>query len=150
MLHFDFQTSVGYWLCTSAHAMQRALNEQLAPLGVTFRQWQVLAWLAIEGSLAQSELAERMQIEPATLVTVLDRMEQHSWIVRAPCPGDRRKKLVRATEKAEPIWEESIACAQRTRDEAIKDFSPQEREQLFDYLQRIQGNLSALASREAG
>jgi MarR family transcriptional regulator for hemolysin len=150
MLEHDFQTSVGYWLCTSAHAMQRALNEELAPHGITFRQWQVFAWLAMEGSLAQNELAERMQIEPATLVTVLDRMEQHDWITREPCPGDRRKKLVRATEKAKPIWEESVACAQRIREAAVQDFTPKERDQLFDYLQRMHANLSAPASREAG
>jgi MarR family transcriptional regulator for hemolysin len=150
MLEHDFQSSVGYWLCTSAHAMQRALNEELAPLGVTFRQWQVLAWLAIEGSLAQNELAERMQIEPATLVTVLDRMELHDWISRFPCPGDRRKKLVRATDKAEPIWRESVACARKVREEAVRDFSPSEREQFLNLLRRVQVNLSALAAREVG
>lgn len=150
MLEHDFQSSVGYWLCTAAHAMQRALNEELAPLGITFRQWQVLAWLAIEGALAQNELAERMQIEPATLVTVLDRMEQRGWILRAPCPGDRRKKLVRATAAAEPIWQSSIACARKVREEAVKDFSPKEFEQLLGYLRRIQANLGALAAREVG
>lgn len=150
MLEHDFQSSVGYWLCTSAHAMQRALNEELAPLGITFRQWQVLAWLAIEGGLAQNELAERMQIEPATLVTVLDRMEQPDWIRRSPCPGDRRKKLVRATTKAEPIWNASKSCAQRVREQAVKDFSPQEREQLLSLLRRLQANMSELSAREVG
>ncbi len=150
MLEHDFKSSVGYWLCTSAHAMQRALNEELSPLGITFRQWQVLAWLAIEGGLAQNELAERMQIEPATLVTVLDRMEQHDWIKRSPCPGDRRKKLVRATAKAEPIWNASTACAKRVREQAAKDFTPREREQLIEYLRRLQANLSLLSAREVG
>lgn len=150
MLEHDFQSSVGYWLCTAAHAMQRALNEELSPLGITFRQWQVLAWLAIEGSLAQNGLAERMQIEPATLVTVLDRMEQRQWILRSPCPGDRRKKLVRATAEAEPIWQSSIECARRIREEAVSDFTPQEFDQLLGYLRRIQANLGALAAREVG
>lgn len=150
MLDHDFRSSVGYWLCTSAHIMQRALNEELAPLGITFRQWQVLAWLAIEGGVAQNELAERMMIEPATLVTVLDRMEQHGWIQRVPCPGDRRKKLIRATPKAEPIWNASKPSAQKVREQALRDFSPQEREQLLGYLNRLQVNLNALAAREVG
>lgn len=150
MLEHDFRSSIGYWLCTSAHMMQRALNEELAPLGITFRQWQVLAWLAIEGGVAQNELAERMTIEPATLVTVLDRMEQHGWIERAPCPGDRRKKLIRATAKAAPIWNASKPSSQRVREQAMRDFTPEEREQLLTYLGRLQANLSAPAAREVG
>lgn len=150
MLEHDFQNSVGYWLCTAAHAMQRALNEELAPSGVTYRQWQVLAWLAIEGSLAQNELAERMQIEPATLVTVLDRMEQRRWIERSSCPGDRRKKLVRATEEAEPVWQSSIACARRIREEAVHDFTPKEFDQFLGYLRRVQANVNTRTAREVG
>ncbi len=150
MLEHDFQASVGYWLCTSAHAMQRALNKELAPLGITFRQWQVLAWLAIDGTLVQNELAERMQIEPATLVTVLDRMEQHGWIARTPCRDDRRKKMVRALKKAEPVWQASLACARRIRDEAVKDFSSSERELFLGFLRRIQVNLGGRVAREVG
>ena len=80
MLHHDFEESVGYWLITTAHGYQRALNERLAPEGITYRQCQVLGYLALEGPLPQSELAGRMQIEPPTLVGILDRMEREGWI----------------------------------------------------------------------
>jgi MarR family transcriptional regulator for hemolysin len=71
MLEYDFENSVGFWICTASNAFQRAFNEELAPQGVTFRQAQVLGCLALEGSLSQTDLADRMRIEPPTLVGIL-------------------------------------------------------------------------------
>ena len=82
MLEYDFENSVGFWICQASHALQRAFNEELAPQGVTYRQAQVLGCLALEGKLSQTDLAERMRIEPPTLVGILDRMEQGGWIRR--------------------------------------------------------------------
>ena len=38
MLEYDFQSSVGYWLCMTSHAYERAMNEELTAQGITFRQ----------------------------------------------------------------------------------------------------------------
>ena len=54
MLEHDFEDSLGYWTCRTAHAMERAMNEELAAHGITFQQWQVLAWTALEGANAKS------------------------------------------------------------------------------------------------
>src|SRR5688572_9141763 len=73
MLDYDFPSSIGYWLITTHQGYLRAFNEKLAPEGITYRQAQVLGWLAAEGPLTQTELAARMLIEPPTLVGILDR-----------------------------------------------------------------------------
>lgn len=141
MLEYEFENSVGYWVVTAAHAMQRALNEELAPYGMTHRQWQVLCWLAIDGTLAQNELAERMNIEPATLVSVLARMERHGWIGRRVCPNDARRRLVFPKSKAKPIWEKGVQCAHRVRERATKGFTVEDRERLKHLLAAMLGNL---------
>src|SRR5688572_12651091 len=76
VLEYDFNASSGHWICMTAHLYTRAINEELAPRGITYRQWQVLGCLAMWGDLSQVELADRMNIEPASLVPVLDRMER--------------------------------------------------------------------------
>ena len=58
MLQFDFEESLGYWICSTSHAFRRALNAELEKEGITFRQWEVLAWIALQGELSQVELAE--------------------------------------------------------------------------------------------
>src|SRR5438876_4160158 len=113
MLQYDFEKSIGYWIFSAAHEMSRALNEELAAHGITFRQWEVLAMLSLSGEQSQCELAERMRIEAPTLVGVLDRMERDGWIQRIPDESDRRRKLVRPTPQVEPVWNKMIECAKR-------------------------------------
>ena len=47
MLEQDFEQSVGYWAHMLSRAFERALNEELKPLGITLRQCQVLGCLAM-------------------------------------------------------------------------------------------------------
>jgi MarR family transcriptional regulator for hemolysin len=122
-------------------AWQRALNEELQQHGVTFRQFQVLAWLALDGDLTQTELAERMEVEGATVVGVLDRMERDGWIARCPDPHDRRKNLIRPTPQVEPVWDEMAACARRVRRRAVEGLSESQIQQLRDLLGKRQENL---------
>jgi MarR family transcriptional regulator for hemolysin len=150
VLEYDFENSVGFWICQASHALQRAFNEELAPQGITYRQCQVLGCLALEGPLSQTDLAERMRIEPPTLVGILDRMEQGGWIRRDGDKRDRRKKLIHPQPAAKPVWSKIVACANRVRAKATRGLSQQELAQLKKLLTRVQENLQPLAAREAG
>lgn len=141
MLEFDFEESIGYWICSTSHAIRRALNLELDRQGITYRQWEVLCWIAMEGELSQAELAEKMGIEAPTLVGILDRMERDGWLDRYSCPNDRRRKRIRATEKAESVWARMIDCARRVRTRAREGLSQEELETLKSICERIRGNL---------
>jgi MarR family transcriptional regulator for hemolysin len=141
VLQFDFEESLGYWVCSTSHALRRALNAELAKEGITFRQWEVLAWIALEQELSQSELADRLGIEAPTLVGILDRMERDGWIERRPCADDRRKKRVRACPKAETLWAQMMACAHRVRRKARRGLSQRALDELKATCERIRQNL---------
>lgn len=147
MLQYDFEESIGYWLTIATQAMHRALNDELAPHGITYRQTQVLAWLAVEGELTQSDLACRMLIEPPTLVGILDRMERDGWITRESSPTDRRKKLIRPNPAAEPVWEKIVSCAKRVRARATRGMTPDEVETALSLLRRIHENVQKSDAR---
>ena len=142
MLHYDFEESHAYWVVMTAHAFERALADELGPHGITYRQWQVLGWLAHEGELSQVQLADRMRIEPPTLVGILDRMEKANWIRRTGCRNDRRRKFITATASAIPVWSRVVECAKRVRAESAVGITPKELAQLKSTLDRIRANLS--------
>jgi MarR family transcriptional regulator for hemolysin len=151
VLEHDFENSVGFWVCQASHALQRAFNEELAPQGVTYRQAQVLGCLALEGQLSQTDLAERMRIEPPTLVGILDRMERDGWIRRDGDKTDRRRKFIQPTTAAKPVWSKIVAVARRVRTRASRGLSAAQLAQLKKLLGMVQGNLQdAAAQREAG
>jgi MarR family transcriptional regulator for hemolysin len=141
MLEYDFQSNIGHWICMTAHSYQRVVNEELMPQGITYRQCQVLGWLAFEGDLSQTELAQRMKIEPPTLVGVLDRMEADGLLARGPAPNDRRRKLIKPLPKARALWEKILVVAERIRDQATAGMTEKEIETLKGLLARVQSNL---------
>ena len=141
MLQFDFDESLGYWVCSTSHAFRRALNAELAKEGITYRQWEVLARIALQGELSQTELADCLGIEAPTLVGILDRMERDGWLDRYSCPNDRRKKRIRATEKADAVWARMIDCAHRVRAQAREGLTQEDLDQLRSICARIRSNL---------
>ncbi|MCA9236550.1 MAG: MarR family transcriptional regulator [Planctomycetales bacterium] len=143
MLFYDFENSVGFWLVGAHQAYMRAFNERLAPQGVTFRQAQVLGWLAVEGPQSQADLACRMLIEPPSLVGVLDRMERDGWIERRACPQDRRKKLVAALPAAGRVFKRITQVGREMRAKATAGLTDREVETLRTLLARVQQNVQA-------
>ena len=142
MLEYDFENRVGHWVCMTAHTYERAINDELMPHGITFRQCQILAWLALESELSQSELADRMRIEPPSLVPVLDRMERDGLLQRVPCPTDRRRKIVRPCKKATPVWKKIVTCAERVAERASQGLTKTQLATLKELLMVVSLNLS--------
>ena len=125
----------------TSRTYERAMQQQLVPAGITHRQCQVLCWLAHDGPLSQVELAERMSIEPPTLVRILDRMERDGLLIREACENDRRVKNIRVLPKAKPVWKKIVQCAERVRGQAARNLTPAQRETLQELLQIVQTNL---------
>lgn len=148
MIEYDFHQSVGYLVCGLSQSLQNALNDQLRRHGITFRQWQVLACLALSKEASQGDLAEQLGIEGATLVGVLDRMERDGWIRRHPCPLDRRKKIIRVTEQVAPIWATIVQCAHRVRHIATADISSEDLATTFRVLEKMWANLGAADGKD--
>jgi len=142
MLNYNFQQNAGHWIGITAHHHRRAIIAELAPQGITFRHNQVLGWLAFEGTLTQAELAERMLLEPSSLVHILDQMEQDGLIERQPCPTDRRKKVIRPTRKARNVWRKIVAALERVRLRATRGMTPEQLKTLRQLLETIQHNLA--------
>ncbi|REJ93710.1 MAG: MarR family transcriptional regulator [Planctomycetota bacterium] len=142
MLQYDYEQSIGYWIMGASQEIQRALNEELAAQGITYRQWEVLALTSVKGEQSQSELAEQMRLEAPTLVGVLDRMERDGWIVRVTDPKDRRRKIIRPTEQVAPAWSRMIECARRIRARATEGIDPEDLETVRRCLLKVRDNLA--------
>lgn len=143
MIEYDFENSVSYWVGLTSHLFETALNSELSGTGITLRQVQVLACLALYGEMAQKELAGQLRIEPSTLVRILDRMERDSWIERGEAPHDRRKKIIRTTDKATTKWKTIIERGERMEKRALEGVSQSQLEIMKNTLALIRHNLGS-------
>lgn len=141
MLEYDWENSVGYWICTTSHAIRRALSNRLAQERMTLRQWEVLACLSQRQNSSQAEIAECLGIEPHTLTGIISRMERDGWVRRVASPTDRRRYFILPTERGNEVWTRAVEWCHEVRTQAISGFSEDETRMMKEYCERIRANL---------
>ena len=94
--------------------------------------------------MTQTELAETLEIEKATLGRLLDRLEAKGWVRREDDATDRRAWRVYLTDEVGPAMHELRAVAAELRRDALAGLSAAERERFVDTLLAIKSNLAKL------
>ncbi|NWG47183.1 MAG: MarR family transcriptional regulator [Alphaproteobacteria bacterium] len=142
----DPERSLLFLLSDAARRLRRDFGRRAADLGLTRSQWQVLAHIALAEGINQAGLAERLDIEPITLVRHLDRLETQGLIERRPDPSDRRVRTLYLTPAADPVLAEIRNIAEATRRDLLRGFSPEDEARLVEDLLRMRANLAATGS----
>ena len=124
-----------------ARLWRKRFEQRAATLGFTRSQWQVLVFLSRNEGIHQAGLAELMDVEPITLVRILDRLEARGLVERRQHPKDRRVWLLHLTPEAHPSLEVLRRIGDAARAEALAGLSPEEQERLSDALTRMKVNL---------
>ena len=81
----------------ATHATLQVLAAELADLGLTPAEINVLAILADGSGHTVSEICTEAGSRPSTITSVLDRLERRDHIVRGTRPADRRVVVVELT-----------------------------------------------------
>lgn len=138
----DLSRNFGFILNDVARLMRVAFDRRVKSLGLTRSQWWVLNHLFRNDGATQSELADILEIEKATLGRLLDRMETKGWIRREGHATDRRIKRVFLTEEVEPAVKAMRTAAAELRRDALASLEAADRERFVDMLLAIKANLS--------
>ncbi len=99
------QTADGMALVTSvmrAHQILLARVDQvLSPFELTFARYEALMLLVFSsrGKLPLGKIGERLQVHPASVTNVIDRLEQQALVRREQHPTDQRTTLAVITPK---------------------------------------------------
>ena len=111
--------------------MARA-DDPLAALGLSGRQYTVLAILSSDAPPSQLELAGMCGLLPAQIVAVIDELERRGFVARQRSESDRRRSVVTLTEAGREILERADALGR----ELIDGLDPEAREIVVDALSR--------------
>jgi DNA-binding MarR family transcriptional regulator len=141
------QPTLGFLLHDVARLLRKRFEQRARCLGLTRAQWQVLAFLAPNEGIQQGALADLLEIEPITLVRILDRMANRGLIERRQHPTDRRIWLLYLTPEAHPVLARMRALGDVTRGEALDGIPDAEREKLLHTLLQMKTNLSDACTR---
>jgi MarR family transcriptional regulator for hemolysin len=140
----DRYQNFGFLLKDVSRLYTRRFEERAEALGLTLPQCKALAYLAKNEGVSQKRLAELIDVDPMSLVRILDRMQADGWVERRSDPDDRRARCLCLTEKAKPLVDEIWRLAGETRAETLHGLESEDRTRLMDLLERLHANLLAL------
>lgn len=146
MIRYDFENSMGFVVNATAKAFQRSLDIELRKnVGVTLGQWRVVGALVLHPGLTQRDLAEKVGIEGATLVPIIDKMEKEGLLKRRPDSADRRVNRIYLTPKSGSLWESMIDCALKIRKSSTRGIPDSDIQITIETLRKISKNLAAFS-----
>src|SRR5215472_11186940 len=147
----DPERMLGFVIHDVSRLLRRRYEQYMRAdgLGLTRTQCAVLAHLARREGVNQATLAQSLDVEPITLVRLLDRLQEGGFIQRKPDPQDRRAYVLELTAKARPILDRVYGIAAKVYEEAQAGMSKPETEQLLSLLHRTKANLARRTSEDA-
>ncbi|AJD42312.1 MarR family transcriptional regulator protein [Rhizobium gallicum bv. gallicum R602sp] len=122
---------LGFVLHDVARLLRKRFEQRAKSLGLTRSQWQTLAYLANNEGIHQGGLAEILEVEPITLVRILDKLAERGLVERRQHPADRRVWLLYMRDEALPLLAQMRVIGEATRREALDSVCAEAREQLF-------------------
>ena len=139
----DLHPTLGFLLHDVARLLRKRFEQRARNLGFTRSQWQAIAYLSKNEGIHQAGLAELLEIEPITLVRILDKLAERGLIERRQHPTDRRTWLLFLKDAARPFLAAMQPLGEVTRAEALSGVSETDRGQLLQTLTQMKTNLMA-------
>ncbi len=123
------------------HLHYRKAHNRFSAFGLGEGQPRLLRKLAEADGMSQADLARRCNLEPATITVGLGRLEKAGLVERKPDENDLRVMRIWLTTEGRELNSRLHQVFLRGEEENFEGFSLEEREQLADFLRRMQENL---------
>ena len=107
-------------LHAAARAWRQALDRRLRHLGISQAGWLAVTVAAKSKTpLSQTELADKLGVEGATMVAMIDRLVKSQLVTREPSTTDRRVKYIALTEAGNRLYAKVRVEAEAFRREIL-------------------------------
>jgi MarR family transcriptional regulator, organic hydroperoxide resistance regulator len=126
-----------YLLALASHQASGEFHAQLKAMGVPVVTWRVLGALSDVDGETVSALARHVLANQPTLTKIIDRMARDGLVERCASAGDRRKVLVKITERGRAMVAELRRRAKSHEAEVLAGYDPAEATRLKAMLRTL-------------
>ena len=129
-------------ICASA-AHKKYCRQRFQELDLTEGQPKVLAVLSVMENCLQKELAEACRVEPATMTSLITKMEERGLIVRERemVSGGKRAYRISLTEEGRRVAAEVKEIIHAAEQQCFDGFTQEEKEGFLKLFARVAENL---------
>ena len=109
---------------------------------IMFALWQ-------DDGVSINELAKKTQLKKSTLTSMLDRLETMGYVKRQRCKKDRRKILIKRTNKDKNLESKYVELSEELTKLYYKGFSKSQIDRFEKDLAKILDNLTAFEANSS-
>jgi DNA-binding MarR family transcriptional regulator len=137
----DLKRQLVAQLIESSRLLRNYIDNRAKGRGTTRAQWIVLFRLRQQEGLSQVDLADVLELQPISLVRLLDRLVQQGLLERRRHPKDRRANRLFLTRAGRDLVDDLDSLRDSIATDVLKDVSSSAIETSLEVLNSVKDNV---------
>ena len=131
-------------LVESSRLLRNYIDHRAKARGTTRAQWIVLFRLREQEGLSQVDLADVLELQPISLVRLLDRLVEHGLLERRPDPRDRRANRLFLTRSGRQLVDDLDSLRDAIASDVLRDVPAEHVESGLSTLREVKDRIKTL------
>src|SRR4051794_35041012 len=146
-MSLDLKRQLIAQLVESSRLLRNYIDHRAKGRGTTRAQWIVLFRLRQHEGLSQVDLADVLELQPISLVRLLDRLVEHGLLERRHDPKDRRANRLFLTAKGKKLVNDLDSLRDAIATDVFQDLSNTAVQTSLDALRDVKERIKALSDQ---
>ena len=147
-MSLDLKRQLVAQLVESSRLLRNYIDHRAKERGTTRAQWIVLFRLRQNEGLSQVDLADVLELQPISLVRLLDRLVEHGLLERRHDPKDRRANRLFLTAKGKKLVDDLDSLRDAIAIDMFHDLPDKTLQTSLDTLREVKERIKALSDHE--
>jgi MarR family transcriptional regulator, transcriptional regulator for hemolysin len=144
-MSLDLKRQLVAQLVESSRLLRNYIEHRAKGRGTTRAQWIVLFRLRQQEGLSQVDLAEVLELQPISLVRLLDRLVEHGLLERRHDPKDRRANRLFLTASGRQLVDDLDSLRDSIASDVMRDIPAAAIETSLETLRDIKDRIKGFA-----
>src|SRR5215470_11810737 len=144
-MSIDLKRQLIAQLVESSRLLRNHIDHRAKERGTTRAQWIVLFRLRQNEGLSQVDLADVLELQPISLVRLLDRLVEHGLLERRHDPKDRRANRLFLTARGKKLVDDLDSLRDAIATDVLRDMPDSALQTSLDTLREIKDHIKALS-----
>ncbi|MFT4412325.1 MarR family winged helix-turn-helix transcriptional regulator [Fredinandcohnia humi] len=124
-------------LSRAYRSVNERVEEDVKGYGLNLTEFAVLELLYHKGDQPIQHIGKKVLLSSGSITYVVDKLEKKNFLVRKPCPKDRRVTWASITEEGTKFMNEIFPKHQRAIEEIVGGLDEKEKEEMMGLLKKL-------------
>jgi MarR family transcriptional regulator for hemolysin len=147
-MSLDLKRQLVAQIVESSRLLRNFIEHRAKSRGTTRAQWIVLFRLRQQEGLSQVDLADVLELQPISLVRLLDRLVEHGLLERRHDPKDRRANRLFLTAKGRQLVDDLDSLRDAIATDVTGELPTASMQTTLDALRAMKDRIKALSDHD--